>query len=73
MLRYGPRPAILWSWRITTALPAALRQALTGLQVPVNGLPQGLTLTSAEVVPAGVHVTLTGDDVVAPAGATPTP
>ncbi len=57
----------------TTALPAALRQGLTGLQVPVNGLPQGLTLTSAEVVPTGVHVTLTGDDVVAPAGATPTP
>ena len=52
----------------TTALPAALRQGLTGLEVPVNGLPQGLALTGAQVVPAGVRVTLAGDDVVAPAG-----
>lgn len=58
----------------TNSLPAALRQGLTGLQVPLNGLPKGMTLTSANVVPAGVHVTLAGDDVVAPSsGATSTP
>ena len=55
-----------------TALPAALRQGLSGLQVPVNGLPQGLALTGAHVVASGVQVTLAGDDVVAGSGgATP--
>lgn len=57
-----------------SALPAALHQALTGMEVPLTGLPQGLVLTGAQVVPTGVRITLAGDDVVAPAsGSTPTP
>lgn len=57
----------------TAALPAGLRQALTGLQVPVDGLPKGLALTAAQVVPAGVQITLAGDDVAAGSAATSSP
>ncbi len=49
------------------ALPAPVRQALTGLDVPVSGLPDGLAITGAQVVGDGVQVTLTGHDVVLPA------
>lgn len=57
-----------------STLPTSMRQALTGLEVPVDGLPQGLVLTGAQVVPAGVHVTLAGDGIVASSpSATPTP
>ena len=48
-----------------STLPTSIRQTLSGLEVPVSGLPQGLVLTGAQVVPAGVHVTLVGDGVVA--------
>ena len=48
------------------ALPASVRQALTGLDVPVSGLPAGLAITGAQVVGGGVEVTLTGQDVVLP-------
>jgi hypothetical protein len=46
------------------ALPPAVKDALTGLDVPVSGLPDGLTVTGAQVVPDGVRVTLTGHDVL---------
>ena len=48
------------------ALPASVRDALTGLDVPVSGLPDGLGITGAQVVDGGVQVTLTGQDVVLP-------
>ncbi len=48
------------------ALPAPVKQALTGLDVPVSGLPDGLAVTGAQVVEGGVRVTLTGHDVVLP-------
>jgi hypothetical protein len=45
-------------------LPQAVRDALSGLDVPVTGLPAGLGLSAAHVVAAGVEVTATGRDVV---------
>ena len=48
------------------ALPAEVRDALIGLDVPVSGLPDGLAITGAEVVAGGVQVTMTGRDVVLP-------
>lgn len=47
-------------------LPRPVRDALTGLEVPVEGLPAGLTVTDAGVVAGGLAVTLTGQDVVFP-------
>ena len=48
------------------ALPAAVKDALTGIDVPVAGLPQGLAITGARVVADGVEVTAAGQDVVLP-------
>ena len=45
-------------------LPDQLRQRLTGLALPVTGLPQGLAVTDARVVATGVKLTVTGADVV---------
>ncbi|MBU4214200.1 MAG: DUF2993 domain-containing protein [Actinobacteria bacterium] len=44
-------------------LPAALRDRLTGLEVPVDELPAGLVLRSAAVVDGGVRISATGTDV----------
>ncbi|WP_024286227.1 DUF2993 domain-containing protein [Cellulomonas sp. KRMCY2] len=48
----------------TDELPAALRDQLTGLRIPVDGLPQGMELTEVEVQPDGVRLTAEGTDVV---------
>ena len=48
----------------TDELPAALRDQLTGLQIPVDGLPQGMELTEVEVQPDGVRLTAQGADIV---------
>lgn len=45
------------------SLPAALRNRLTDLEVPVDELPDGLVLRSATVVADGVRVSATGTDV----------
>ncbi len=47
-------------------LPGGLGDRLTGLEVPVEGLPEGIVLTGATVVPGGVRVTAEGADVVLP-------
>lgn len=47
-------------------LPVRVRAAITGVEVPLRGLPQGLAITGARVVVAGVELTLTGRDVVLP-------
>ncbi len=47
-------------------LPTTVRDALTGLDVPLEGLPAGLTATDADVVADGLAVTLTGQDVTFP-------
>ncbi|MFC8190185.1 DUF2993 domain-containing protein [Cellulomonas sp. NPDC057328] len=47
-------------------LPGGLGDRVTGLEVPVEGLPEGVVLTSASVVPGGVRVTAEGADVVLP-------
>lgn len=64
---------------ITAAqLPSAFRSKLQGIEVPVEGLPKGLALSTAAVVAQGVRVTATGTDVEVPqtsggtgSGATP--
>jgi hypothetical protein len=47
-----------------TSLPQPLKNVIDRIEVPVTGLPQGLSVTGAEVVPDGVAVTVTGQDVV---------
>lgn len=48
------------------SLPAALRERITGIEVPVEGLPAGLVLSRADVVPTGLRITADGTDVVLP-------
>lgn len=45
------------------SLPAALRDRLSDLEVPVDELPAGLVLGSATVVADGVRISATGTDV----------
>jgi hypothetical protein len=45
------------------ALPAAVKDAIAGIDLSVTGLPQGLAVTGAQVVTTGVQVTLAGHDV----------
>jgi hypothetical protein len=47
-------------------LPTSIRSRLTDLEVPVSGLPEGLVLSEATVVPEGVRITATGTDVTLP-------
>jgi len=49
-----------------TQLPSAFRSRLQGIEVPVDGLPKGLALSSAAVVAQGVRVTATGTNVEVP-------
>jgi hypothetical protein len=44
-------------------LPLGLGDGLTGLAVPVAGLPAGIALTAVAVTPDGLRLTATGDDV----------
>jgi hypothetical protein len=48
------------------SLPSALRSQVSGIEVPVEGLPAGLALRRADIVPSGVRVTADGTDVVVP-------
>ncbi|MGN8244473.1 LmeA family phospholipid-binding protein [Cellulomonas soli] len=45
------------------SLPGGLGERLTGLEVPVDGLPEGVELTDAQVVAGGVRITAAGTDV----------
>lgn len=45
------------------SLPGGLGDRLVDLEVPVDGLPDGLALTDAHVVTDGVRVTVAGTDV----------
>ena len=49
-----------------TQLPNAFRQGLQGIEVPVEGLPKGLTVSEAVVVPQGMRITTDGTDVEVP-------
>ena len=48
------------------SLPSALRERITGIEVPVEGLPAGLDLSRADVVPTGLRITADGTNVVVP-------
>src|SRR5450830_1224687 len=45
------------------ALPRALADGLSGLKIPVDGLPDGMQLTAVAVVPGGARITAAGTDV----------
>jgi len=44
-------------------LPLALADGLRGLEIPVDGLPDGVQLTAVTVVPGGARITAAGTDV----------
>jgi DUF2993 family protein len=51
------------------SLPSALRGRITGIEIPVQGLPKGLALSRAEVVPTGLRITADGTNVSVPQAA----
>ncbi|NTW39087.1 MAG: DUF2993 domain-containing protein [Cellulomonadaceae bacterium] len=50
-------------------LPSALAAQVTGLRIPLDGLPDGTGLTSVTVTDAGLRLTAAGQDVVLDASA----
>ena len=52
-------------------LPNAIGNRLTDIEIPVEGLPDGLVLSDATVVADGVRITADGTDVVLPTAAPP--
>ena len=52
-------------------LPNAIGDRLTDVEIPVEGLPDGLVLSDATVVADGVRITADGTDVVLPTEAAP--
>lgn len=52
-------------------LPNAIGDRLTDIEIPVEGLPDGLGLSDATVVADGVRITADGTDVVLPTEAPP--
>ena len=54
-------------------LPDGLAGRLTGVEVPLEGFPDGLVLTDAVVHPDGLRITASGTDVTVPPPPDPTP
>jgi hypothetical protein len=52
-------------------LPNAIGDRLTDIEIPVEGLPDGLVLSDATVVADGVRITADGTDVVLPTEVSP--
>jgi LmeA-like phospholipid-binding len=48
------------------SLPPSLRGRVSGIEIPVQGLPKGLSLSRADVVPAGLRITADGTNVTVP-------
>ncbi len=49
------------------SLPKSIGDKLKDIEIPVEtGLPDGMTLSSVEVVDDGIRITATGTDVVIP-------
>lgn len=48
------------------SLPGAVRDQVKDIEIPLQGLPSGLALSRAEVVPSGLRVTADGTNVVVP-------
>jgi hypothetical protein len=51
------------------ALPSNLRGRVSSIPVPLDALPQGLAVTQASVIPAGIRLTASGSNVVVPQAA----
>lgn len=52
------------------SLPGVVRDRVTGIEIPVEGLPAGMSVTHADVVSDGVRITADGSNVVVPQSAT---
>ena len=52
-------------------LPGAIGDRLTDVEIPVEGLPEGLVLSDVTVVADGVRITADGTDVVLPTTTAP--
>jgi hypothetical protein len=52
------------------SLPSSLRGQVSGIEIPVEGLPAGLSLTQAQLVPTGLRITAEGTNVAVPQSAT---
>lgn len=50
------------------SLPGGLGSMLSDLAIPIDGLPQGVTVTDVTVIETGVRLTATGTDVLVPTG-----
>ncbi len=50
------------------SLPGGLGDMLSDLAIPIDGLPEGVTVAEVTVVHDGVRVTATGTDVLIPTG-----
>ncbi|HVD22732.1 MAG TPA: DUF2993 domain-containing protein [Lapillicoccus sp.] len=48
------------------SLPGAIRDRVKDIEIPLEGLPSGLALSRAEVVPSGLRITADGTNVVVP-------
>lgn len=48
------------------SLPGAVRDRVKDIEIPLQGLPSGLALRHAEVVPGGLRVSADGTNVVVP-------
>lgn len=52
------------------SLPGVLRDRVTAIEIPVEGLPAGMAVSHADVVSDGVRITADGTNVVVPETAT---
>jgi hypothetical protein len=48
------------------SLPGVVRDRVKDIEIPLEGLPSGLALSRAEVVPSGLRITADGTNVVVP-------
>jgi hypothetical protein len=47
-------------------LPGVVRDRVKDIEIPLEGLPPGLALSRADVVPSGLRITADGTNVVVP-------
>jgi hypothetical protein len=52
------------------SLPSSIRGRVSGIEIPVEGLPPGLALSQAQVVPSGLRITAAGTNVAVPQSTT---
>ncbi|MDQ2796302.1 MAG: DUF2993 domain-containing protein [Actinomycetota bacterium] len=66
-LLVGVSDVTLGGRSVSTDTFPVVHDALSGITVPIQSLPAGVSLTGAQVVPTGVRVTASGTNVALPA------